>query len=486
MNAFSVAALTKEFYGELFAWYEWAQDICTFPVGDTTKNAKNAYNVSQTKDNNSLNLIRLITRLMFVWFIKQKNLVPEWIFDEGKLKKVLSSFDAQSEKSGNYYNAILQNLFFATLNKKIEDRAFADDQKLLYNKHFGVKNYYRDNRKKSFFAESNKKIIERFKCVPFLNGGLFECLDRLVDDKDGKKNIETFTDGFSREPDWMAFIPNNLFWQKDDGMHEGLIHLLNRYNFTVEGNTPIDVQVALDPELLGKVFENLLGTYNPETRESARNDSGSFYTPREIVNYMVDESLRRYPTGCVKSLTETQIEKLFASDSDVYEEKNTGEILKALKSVKVLDPACGSGAFPMGALQRIIGLVKKCGGVGDDEKSLYQLKLNLIENCLFGVDIQPIAVQICKLRFFISLICEQEKTDNASENYGFNPLPNLETKFVAANTLVGKKKKSDGGDTLFADPDGRIKETKKELQEKRHEHFSAPHRRSKSRIQETR
>lgn len=128
----------------------------------------------------------------------------------------------------------------------------------------------------------------------------------------------------------------------------------------------------------------------------------------------------------------------------------------------------------MGALQRIVGLVRKCGDVGDDGKSLYQLKLNLIENCLFGVDIQPIAAQICKLRFFISLICEQEKTDNASENYGFNPLPNRETKFVAANTLVGKKKKSDGGNTLFADPDGRIEETKKELQEKRHEHFSAP------------
>lgn len=481
-DAFSVEVLTKQFYDELFSWYEWACENVTFPIGDTTKDKNGKYNVKQTKEKNELNLIRLITRLMFVWFIKQKDLIPSWVFDESELNKVLTEFKPESKKDGNYYNAVLQNLFFATLNKKIEDRAFADDKSISNNKQFGVKNFYRDNKEKTFFKESNSQIIERFKTVPFLNGGLFECLDKLVDDKDNKKNIEVFTDGFSREPNWMAFIPNNLFWQKEDGEHEGVIHLLSRYNFTVEENSPSDVQVALDPELLGKVFENLLGTYNPETSETARKDSGSFYTPREIVSFMVDESIKDYLSKTVKNLTSENIQILFNDNVECYNSDNKVEIVNALKSMKILDPACGSGAFPMGALQRIVHLIQKCNGVTSDKNSLYSLKLDLIEKCLYGVDIQPIAVQICKLRFFISLICEQDKTDSISDNYGFNPLPNLETKFVAANSLIGMERKSQND--LFSDPDGKIEKKKLEIQEKRHEHFKAPTAEAKAKCRE--
>ena len=466
---FDIEVVTKQFYQELFNWYEWACEIVTFPVGDTNKNKKGDYNVHQSRENNELNLIRLITRLMFIWFIKQKDLIPSWIFDENELQKILIDFDPKSKDKGNYYNAIIQNLFFATLNKKIEERAFADDKSISKNRQFGVKNFYRDNKDSTFFKENNDQVIERFKPVPFLNGGLFECLDRLVDDKENKKNIEVFMDGFSREPAWMAFIPNMLFWQEDDGKHEGLIHLLNRYNFTVEENSPADVQVALDPELLGKVFENLLGAYNPETSETARKDSGSFYTPREIVNFIVDEALKNYLLQTVKNIGSQQLDLLFDDNTQSYSEDNKNAVVQALKTVKILDPACGSGAFPMGALQRMILLIKKCGGITGNPDETYQLKLDLIENCLFGADIQPIAVQICKLRFFISLICEQKKTDNATDNYGFNPLPNLETKFVAANTLIGKKKK--GTPSLFDNPE--IDRIKKELQEKRHEHFNA-------------
>ena len=473
-NCFDIEVVTKEFYNKLFGWYTWACENVTFPTGDTTKDRNGKYNVRQSKDCNELNLIRLITRLMFVWFIKQKDLIPSWIFDQEELKDVLSEFKPQSKKDGNYYNAILQNLFFATLNKKIEERAFADDKQLFYNKQFGVKNFYRDNNKKSFFAESKEKIIERFKPVPFLNGGLFECLDRLVDDKVNTKNIEVFTDGFSRESDWMAFIPNALFWQKDDGLHEGLIHILNRYNFTVEENSPTDIQVALDPELLGKVFENLLGTYNPETSETARKDSGSFYTPRQIVSFMIDRSIKDYLCKTVKIIKNDELAALFDDSDDSFDGANKAKIVDALKKIKILDPACGSGAFPMGALQRIVHLIEKCGGVSANQNDLYKLKLELIEKCLYGVDIQPIAVQICKLRFFISLICEQEKTNSVKDNYGFNPLPNLETKFVAANSLIGITKKHIMSETneLFADPD--IAKTKKELQDERHNHFNAP------------
>ena len=480
LNAFSVEALSKEFYKALFNWYEWALKLVTFPIGETTKNTKGGFNVKQSGDNNEINLIRLITRLMFVWFIKQKELIPSWIFDINELKSILTDFNPNDKKSGNYYNAIIQNLFFATLNRKIEDRAFADDKSKSFNKQFGVKNYYRDNCKKTFFKKTNKEIIDHFKSVPFLNGGLFECLDALKDDENKQKNIEVLRDGFSREPYWMAFIPNHLFWQEDDGGHEGLIHILNRYNFTVEENTPSNVQIALDPELLGKVFENLLGTYNPETSKTARKGSGSFYTPREIVDFMVDESLKTYLLQNVKGMTDDQTKILFDNNIDSYNECNKEAIIIAVKNIKILDPACGSGAFPMGALHRMVQIIQKCGGTKDDEKSVYQLKLSLIENCLYGVDIQPIAVQICKLRFFISLICEQEKNNSIAANYGFDPLPNLETKFVVANTLISKKQSEQSA--LFEDPE--INKIKQDIKKVRHAHFNAATAKAKAECRE--
>ena len=480
LDAFSVEALSKEFYKALFNWYEWALKLVTFPIGETTKNTKGGFNVKQSGDNNEINLIRLITRLMFVWFIKQKELIPSWIFDINELKSILTDFNPNNKKSGNYYNAIIQNLFFATLNRKIEDRAFADDKSKSFNKQFGVKNYYRDNCKKTFFKKTNKEIIDHFKSVPFLNGGLFECLDALKDDENKQKNIEVLRDGFSREPYWMAFIPNHLFWQEDDGGHEGLIHILNRYNFTVEENTPSNVQIALDPELLGKVFENLLGTYNPETSKTARKGSGSFYTPREIVDFMVDESLKTYLLQNVKGMTDDQTKILFDNNIDSYNECNKEAIIIAVKNIKILDPACGSGAFPMGALHRMVQIIQKCGGTKDDEKSVYQLKLSLIENCLYGVDIQPIAVQICKLRFFISLICEQEKNNSIAANYGFDPLPNLETKFVAANTLISKKQSEQSA--LFEDPE--INKIKQDIKKVRHAHFNAATAKAKAECRE--
>ena len=482
-SRFSIESVTKQFYNELFAWYEWACTLVTFPKGSTNK-VGNKFDVVQTKDNNELNLIRLITRIMFVWFIKQKDLIPSWIFDKEELKKVLADFESKTQKSakkGNYYNAIIQNLFFATLNKKIGERQFTQDDSEFHNKQFGIKTFYRDNKTQSFFTESQKQIVERFKPVPFLNGGLFECLDKLDDNDTKTKNIQIFTDGFTRNPDWMAFVPNCLFWNEETDSHEGLISLLNRYNFTVEENTPTDVQVALDPELLGKVFENLLGSFNPETSETARKDSGSFYTPREIVQYMVDESLKAYLKeyfSKTKTITEETINTLFNDQIEglKLQKEKSDEITKALKNIKVLDPACGSGAFPMGMLQRIVHIIQKCNDIYDN-KSLYNLKLEIIEKCLYGSDIQSIAVQICKLRFFISLICEQEKTDKIDDNYGFNPLPNLETKFVAANSLVGSEINKFSDDWSNNEE---LTNKKNELLKIRHKHFTVPNAKEKA------
>jgi hypothetical protein len=464
-NAFSVESLTKEFYNEIFGWYNWACEVASFPQGKGRK-------VTQTRDKNSISLIRLITRIMFVWFIKQKDLIPQWIFNEPELKKILCEFDSESETKSNYYNAILQNLFFATLNKEINLRSFTNDEDT--NEHYGIKTFYRDDLKKSFFKISRDEVIKKFESVPFLNGGLFECLDKKDDD-----GSQDYQDGFSREQNRRAFLPNALFFAREKNGHEGLFHILNKYNFTIEENSPSEVQVALDPELLGNVFENLLGTYNPETSETARKDSGSFYTPREIVSFMVNEALKAHLSARLGADSQKVIDKLF--DRNVTEEEfadfakenkiDTKKIINALKEVKVFDPACGSGAFPTGILQELVSLIKKIDMDScDTEEKLYELKLSLIENCIFGSDIQPIAIQIAKLRFFITLVCEQEKTQDAKNNYGIKALPNLETKFVVADSLTGIQKPEP--DTLGID-DAELSRQKDELWEIRKKHFKA-------------
>ena len=451
--AFSVEALTKQFYKDLYEWYQWAVDPASgvyFP-NNTSIEADDREDI-ETK------IIRLITRIMFVWFIKQKELVPNKIFDVDFLETILKDFDPNSAVVGNYYNAILQNLFFGTLNRAIEDEQ-GNKRKFATNVKKDIKTLY---RYAEMFTIREDEVIKLFSEVPFLNGGLFECLDKTktIDgveqayNYDGfSRNDKKFADGRYRN---RAVVPNVLFFEPE----KGLISILSRYNFTIEENSPEEQQVALDPELLGKVFENLLGAYNPETKETARNQSGSFYTPREIVNYMVDESLISYlgNTAFVRSLFSPE----FVYDKTKEADYKT--IADKLKAIKILDPACGSGAFPMGLLNRMIDIL--CHITPDE--NIYKLKLAIIENCIYGSDIQSIAAQITKLRFFISLICNCEK-DATKPNFGIPTLPNLETKFVAANSLIAKKKQV--SHNLFENPE--IEPTKKELTEIRHEHFSA-------------
>lgn len=463
--AFSVEALTKQFYKDLFEWYQWAVEPSsniTFPNNTTTED--------DDRDDIETKVIRMITRIMFVWFIKQKNLVPDRIFDFDFLSTILKDFDPYSTTVGNYYNAILQNLFFGTLNRAIEDED-GNTRKFATSSKRDIKTLY---RYAEMFSISEREVIEMFAEIPFLNGGLFECLDKTRH-IDGVEQCYNF-DGFSRNDlrfadgryKHRAVVPNNLFFEPE----KGLISILSRYNFTIEENSPEEQQVALDPELLGKVFENLLGAYNPETKETARNQSGSFYTPREIVNYMVDESLIAY-------LGDNDVTRsLFCNDFS-FDESKTEEYKKLaekLKAVKILDPACGSGAFPMGLLNRLVEILERIS----PEEHIYDLKLSVIENCLYGSDIQSIAAQITKLRFFISLICDCEK-DASKPNFGIPTLPNLETKFVSANSLIAKKKKPTQGN-LFENPE--IEPTKNELAEIRHKHFSAKSASTKHRLRE--
>jgi len=524
-EAFSVQPVTKEFYKELQAWYFYALEKIRFPEDYR-------YSEDPCKDKeirNATNLIRLLTRVIFVWFMKERNLIPEDIFDESKLKGIVKDF-LKDECSSNYYNAILQNLFFATLNQKPSERDFASDGGKPNNPHYGVKTLYRYADK---FLIPKEEVLKLFKDVPFLNGGLFDCLDK-EDPNDEKKRV-IYIDGFSRNPNKQAVIPDYLFFRKEEiiadlsnyGLSKnekvrGLFNIFREYNWTTDEASPIDEEIALDPELLGKVFENLLASYNPETHETARKATGSYYTPREIVDFMVDSTLVEYLKNKCPEVDEERLKLLISYSDEIpsFSEEERAKLLEAIDNVKIIDPACGSGAFLMGALHKLVHILERLDpdnkhwkelqkkkiekDIKDIEKVLkssemeeinqalkeltetfdeslnypnYSRKLYLIENCIYGVDIQPIAVQISKLRFFISLILDQ-KIDPNKENLGIRPLPNLETKFVAANTLIGLQKQ--GQITLACNTE----QYKEELKSLRHQYFTAKTRSRKIQLQQ--
>jgi len=466
---FSVEALTKEFYQNLFNWYLWAKDQktgVTFPNSPDTE--------ADDRDKIEIKMIRLVTRMLFVWFIKQKQLVPNNLFDEKELRSILRDFDPQSAKQGNYYNAILQNLFFATLNQEIKHRAFSKAPFQGKSSTYTIKSLYRDSQTQSWFnfpkENRQQQIMDLFCEIPYLNGGLFDCLDKY-ENIDGKIKPTTYHDGFSSQDTlspngnlkYRAFIPNNLFFADeheeivtDNGSQQkvmvmGLIRIFEQYNFTIEENSPTDMEISLDPELLGHVFENLLASYNEETQKTARKSTGSFYTPREIVNYMVNEAIITYLVQ--KGYDETAI-RLLVEQGDASAIDCPEKMISDIKAMTVLDPACGSGAFPMGFLLRMTELIELLSANDFDK---YQTKLDIIRHCIYGVDIQPIAMLICKLRFFISLICDSEK-DPSKENFGITPLPSLETKFIAANTLRSADVKSFDSDWSKDEDLTRLKE----------------------------
>jgi len=526
-KALDTTELNKRFYREVANWYFWAISQIQFPGNSGSNQA----------EHKAINAIRLITRLIFVWFIKEKGLVPEELFEKRWFDENLNPNDP---KKSTYYKAILQNLFFATLNTEMgAGRAFRRENAKGQDPDYLMSNFYRYKR----YFKNPEKALELFAGIPFLNGGLFECLDKEIE----KGNVIR-VDGFSDRDDNPLTVPDDLFLMEQEqeiDLNEiydtknkkykvrGLIPIFNSYKFTIEENTPIEEEIALDPELLGKVFENLLAAYNPETGTTARKQTGSFYTPREIVNYMVDEALVAYlesalipspsphggrassPLPSGEGRVREDLRDLLSYNPTVpdFSDAEKFRLIAAIDNIKVLDPACGSGAFPMGVLHKLVFLlakldpknegwqrkqISKANEIQDSVareaavKSIeevfaenhddYGRKLYLIENCIYGVDIQPIAVQIAKLRFFISLVVEQKTTPlqlppnsanlgGEKPNRGIRPLPNLETKFVAANTLIGIQKPKVETNLSFGDL--LYKGKQDELKEVRRNHFSA-------------
>lgn len=492
LAALDTEELNKRFYRKLYRWFERSLEIAEFPTGQAKALRKEEH------------VVRLITRLMFVWFIKEKKLVAEDLFVKNQVAQLLKDYDC--DRGDSYYRAVLQNLFFATLNTEIPQRRFinptCDDHSdpALYR--------YRDE-----IAEP-ERLLDLFRKTPFINGGLFDCLDSHDTQGEDSVLVDCFTDNPQHRAGYS--IPNRLFF--NDDANPGLIDLFNRYKFTVEENTPTEQEVALDPELLGKVFENLLAAVNPETQLTARKETGSYYTPRAVVDYMVNEALlatlaqKAVPDDGDVGFWQERLRYLldygdaFADAEDLFTPTEQEAVVRAVSSLKILDPAVGSGAFPMGVLHKLTLVLRRldpCNQLWESlQKELagrramatfdtedqvereseladisrtfdkyrdsdFGRKLYLIQNSIYGVDIQPVATQIAKLRFFISLAIEQQSSDDPVDNYGIKPLPNLETRFVVADTLMPLYNLQHG---LISD---HIRELEQKLRKNSERHFHA-------------
>ncbi len=494
LAALDTEELNRRFYRDLFGWFNRAVQEATFPTGEARSLHAEEH------------VIRLITRLLFVWFIKEKRLIADALFIEARIAKLLKDYDQDAGDS--YYRTVLQNLFFATLNTEIEKRGFSQKKNVTH----------RDFSRYRFKREMSDPdaLLRLFSQTPFINGGLFDCLDSEESTTSGGWRVDCFSDVHYHK----LSLPNRLFFDDD-----GLITLFNRYKFTVEENTPAEQEVALDPELLGKVFENLLAAYNPETRETVREQTGSYYTPRPVVDYMVDEALvEALAQACSPRDDDVgfwqdrlryllDYEDAFNDANELFEEVEAERLVQAIAELKVLDPAVGSGAFPMGVLHKLTLALRRIdpdnahweklqkeralakADVAFDAQdprerkaeldeisetfehyrdSDFGRKLYLIQNSIFGVDIQPVACQIAKLRFFISLAIEQE-VNKTADNFGIKPLPNLETRFVAANTLLSLDKPAQ----MSLGQTDAVNRLEQELNENRERHFHATTRQEK-------
>ena len=303
---------------------------------------------------------RLFNRLMFLRFIEKKG----WLTYNGNREYLRTLFDA-TEASETDENFLNDRLFWA---------------------------FFRGLGNVTNLLEESSEVVERRGNVPFLNGGLFEMQE--YDTRDA------------------VHIPNDKFAE--------ILKLFERYNFTVTESTPLDIEVAVDPEMLGKVFEELV---------TGRHGTGSYYTPRPVVSFMCRESLKI----CLRNKTDETEECLekFVDDSDATEIRDPEKVLEVLQTLRICDPACGSGAYLLGMMGELLRLRETLfRSQNVDPRTTYQRKLDIIQKNLYGVDKDEFAVNIAMLRLWLSLAVDYD--DDTPE-----PLPNLDYKVATGDSLTG-------------------------------------------------
>ncbi len=379
---------------------------------------------------------RLIGRLLFIWFLRKKNLINE---------KVSYFEPTDTYAQTEYYKNKLEKLFFEVFNTEVADRIkFSNDKINL----FGV-------------TKGNPNLFAEDTETPYLNGGLFEA---------------TRTDFYN---DSKLSIPDGYFTQFYD--------VLSHYNFTVDESSPEFEQVAVDPEMLGRIFESLLAEQRTETGAQARKAKGAFYTPREIVSYMCEESLKEYLKSKIPddSFRDIRIQEIVSMSESVFRDQDHNKrrdwkpyqapMVDALNSLIIFDPAVGSGAYPMGMLHLLVKVYTRIDS--KYEKNLSKLKRDILSRSLYGSDIDSTAIEISRLRAWLSLVVDMEDGEQVA------PLPNLEFHFVCANTLISLSKEVGIFDTPdLKDKLGEIRsdyyntnsKIKKETLKKKYEKLLAP------------
>jgi type I restriction-modification system DNA methylase subunit len=402
-EVFSVEAVTKEFfkqYANLFGDIHKALEKIV-EKDRTIRDEFQAKNVS-TVDFSK----KLMGQIVFLYFLQKKGWLgvakgQDWGSGPHDFLRRLEK--TEYGKYDNFFNDILEPLFYDTLATDRDHEAWCN----------------------------------RFKCrIPFLNGGLFEPLG-----------------GYNwKKAD--ILMPNRLFTNTDfveEGITgTGVLDVFDRYNFTVNEAEPMEKEVAIDPEMLGKVFENLI-------EDNRRKGLGAYYTPREIVHYMCQESLINYLDTVLNKEKELVLRKdietfvHLGDQAAFYEaarmsgtksykpelprsiETHARLIDEKLADITVCDPAVGSGAFPVGMMTEIVRARSALTPYFNDvhERTPYFFKRHAIQNCLYGVDIDPGAVEIAKLRLWLSLVVDEEDVKQVK------PLPNLDYKVVAGNSLLG-------------------------------------------------
>ena len=414
LNAFSVEALSKEFFAEYKVFYE---DFVQYITGKRYIRAKGkagyenrvvagakvhteifAYfqRISNGDEQKAEKKVRdyikkMMGRLVFIQFLQKKG----WLgcsddnWNDGDRDYLQHLFErSTAEQQNNFLATVLDPLFFGMLNTNPEDRAH----------HFKQKNW-------------DTMLLDRFGKVPYLNGGLFE--------EDPEDDVPVvFPAALFGNPSQKGTERIFRSSQNNDYPYNaccGLLDFFARYNFTIDETDPEDREVGVDPEMLGKIFENLL---------EDNKDKGAFYTPKEIVQYMCRESLIAYLAE------ETQDEPAMRDlvlnhNTQTIKDKKT--VLSALKNIKICDPAVGSGAFPMGMLNELFACRILLEEDSADEERRSRIKKEIVRENIYGVDIEKGAVDIARLRFWLAIIVDEKIP---------LPLPNLDYKIMQGNSLL--------------------------------------------------
>ena len=384
-NAFNIEQVTDEFYRkykDLFLRMKEGLD----ELVSTDENIKNDFHSKNIKTEDFAK--KTMGQLAFIYFLQKKGwfgVKPKEKWGSGSKTFLRDLFKNRQKYGNNYFNDVLEFFFYEALS---QDRG-------------------------------NDEFYKKFDCrIPFLNGGLFEPMN----------NYSWETTDIILNDNW--FSNTNETSEGDTG--DGILDVFDRYNFTVNESEPLEKEVAVDPEMLGKVFENLLGVID-------RKSKGAFYTPREIVHYICQESLILHlNTDLNGEISLENIRNFISKGTTENLNQNFKLLDDALKNIKICDPAVGSGAFMLGMLNEIVKARQLLNSQLKTSTSKYQLKLEAISNSLYGVDLDSGAIEIAKLRMWLSLAVDEDEP---------KPLPNLDHKLMQGNSLVSKFY----GNTLFDD-----------------------------------